>query len=398
MLDRDDVAVSVVLPCLDEASSVGECVKEALDALSAAGLPGEVIVVDNGSTDRSAEIAREAGAHVVVEPRPGYGAALLAGFAAAGGEVTVMADADLTYDLRRIPDLVAPVLADEADLVLGARLEGASRETMPPLHRFVGTPVITFLVARACGGRVVRDSQSGFRAFRRNKMSALELQSTGMELASEMLIVAARNNFRIREVQTGYRRRVGESKLDTFSDGWRHLQLILLLAPDLLLVGPGAVLFGLGALLCVLGFVAPTGVEVGSLRWQPVFFSGIAMVLGVQALLAGMVVAYRSSLTRRGVQRRFSFVGRPRFPGHCRFTGLAMILLGLGIDAALFFKWLGGASSSPLNSLGLTSVAQSLLIVGGTLASFGIVSPFLFGGSMTSERDRGSTRVDHSRQ
>lgn len=364
---------------------MGQCVKEALDAMSAAGLCGEVIVVDNGSTDGSAEVAGAAGARVVVESSRGYGSALRAGFAAAAAEVVVMADADFTYDLSRIPDLVGPVLRDEADLVLGARLEGATRDTMPLLHRFVGTPVITFLVARACGRRVVRDSQSGFRAFRQDRVAALDLQSTGMELASEMLVRAARGNLRIREVDTGYRARIGNSKLDTFADGWRHLQLILLLAPDLLLVGPGAVLFGLGALLCVLGFIAPSGVEVGSTRWQPVFFSGIAMVLGIQALLAGTVLAYRSSVTSRWVHRRFSFVGRPSFPGRCRLTGLAMILLGLVIDAALFFRWLGGASSAPASSLGLASLAQSLLIVGGTLTSFGVVSPFLFAGSKTEE-------------
>jgi len=222
----DGIAVSVVLPCLNEAGSVGQCVKEGIDAMTAAGLNGEVVVVDNGSIDGSSAIAQVAGARVVVEEQPGYGSALRAGFAAASGPVAVMADADFTYDLSRVPDLVGPVLADEADLVLGCRLDGATRATMPLLHRFLGTPVITFPVARACGGRVVRDSQSGFRAFNRKRMQAMNLQSTGMELASEMLIRAARAGLRIREVQTGYRPRIGESKLDTFSDGWRHIQLI----------------------------------------------------------------------------------------------------------------------------------------------------------------------------
>ncbi len=373
-----DVSVSVVLPCLDEAGSVGQCVKEALGAMSGAGLEGEVVVVDNGSTDGSAEIARAAGARVLSEERPGYGSALRAGFAAARGPVVVMADADFTYDLRRVPDLVAPVLADEADLVLGGRLDGATRATMPLLHRYLGTPLITFLVARACGGRVVRDSQSGFRAFNRERIDALHLRSTGMELASEMLIRAARGGVRIQEIQTAYRRRIGESKLETFSDGWRHLHLILLLAPDLLLVGPGLALFGLGLVLCVLGFLAPSGVEVGSFRWQPVFFSGIALVLGVQAVLVGIVVAYRSSVTTPGVRRRFEFVGRPAFPAQCRITGFLMIVGGLAIDLFLFTAWLGGESSPPVNRLGLASLAQSLLIVGGTLLSFGVTSRYLF--------------------
>lgn len=374
----DGITISVVLPCLDEAGSVGLCVKEALAAMSSAGLKGEVVVVDNGSIDGSADIARMAGARVVPEDRPGYGNALRAGFTAVRGRVTVMADADFTYDLSQLPKLVAPVLEDEADLVLGGRLNSATRATMPLFHRFLGTPVITFLVARACGGRVVRDSQSGFRAFNRKLIDALNLQSTGMELASEMLIRAARADLRIREVQTGYRARIGQSKLAALSDGWRHLHLILLLAPDVLLIGPGVALFVVGALLCVLGFLAPSGVAVGSFRWQPVFFSGIALVLGAQAFLAGAVLAYRSSVATTGLQRRFRFVGRPAFPAQCRVSGLLMILSGLAIDVGLFIAWLGATSSTATDRLGLASLAQSLLIVGATLLSFGVISRYLF--------------------
>jgi len=145
-----------------------------------------------------------------------------------------------------------------------------------------------------------------------------------------------------------------------------------------LLIGPGAALFGVGVVLSLLGFLAPSGVEVGSFRWQPVFFSGIALVLGVQALMAGTVLAYRSSVTTAGVQRRFAFVGRPTFPAHCRVTGLMMILTGLTIDVGLFVAWLRGASSPPAGGLGLASFAQSLLILGGTLLSFGVISRYLF--------------------
>jgi Glycosyl transferase family 2 len=369
-------SVSVVMPCLNEAPSVGLCVEEALSTMRAAGIPGEVLVVDNGSTDDSARIAEEAGARVVTEARPGYGSALRAGFAAARNEVIVMADADFTYDLQKIPLLVAPIAAGEADLVLGNRLDEATRQTMPFLHRFVGTPIITFLAARACGRRVVGDSQSGFRAFRRSCLGALRLRSTGMELATEMLIRGSRAGLRVTEVQAGYRPRIGESKLATFADGWRHLQLILLLAPDLLLIGPGATLLALGILLQILGFVAPAGVDVGSLRWQPVFFSGIALVLGIQALLAGAVLAYHSSVVAPGVTRRLDFVGRPSFTNGCFGVGLLTVVTGLLIDLILFVVWVGGASSPPSRSVNWASLAQSLIIAGGTLASFGIVSRF----------------------
>ena len=162
--------VSVVLPCLNEEESVGLCVHEARETLAASGLRGEVVVVDNGSTDASAEVAMSSGGRVVEEARPGYGSALLSGFDASRGEVVVMADADFTYDLGRIPELVRPVIEGRADLVVGSRLNSATRDTMPFLHRFVGTPLLTFLTARACGRRVVTDSQSGFRAFRRDAL------------------------------------------------------------------------------------------------------------------------------------------------------------------------------------------------------------------------------------
>lgn len=368
--------VTVVLPCLDEAESVGACATEALEALEAAGLSGEVVVVDNGSTDGSPEIAAAAGARVIHERRRGYGSALRAGFDAAHYDIIVMADADQTYPLDKIGQLVAPVAGDEADLVLGCRLDAATRHTMPWLHRYVGTPAITFLTARACGRRVVTDSQSGFRAFRRDQLPAMELQGTGMELATEMLIRSSRAGLRISEVQTGYRPRVGESKLDTWGDGWRHLQLILMLAPEVLLIGPGAVLSGLGVVMLILAFLRPEGVEVGSLRWQPIFFSGIALVLGVQALLAGVVLAHNSSITTGRTVRRYAFVGKPSFPKRCVYLGALMVLAGLVVNVLLFAGWLQGDEAPPVRGFGLASLAQSLIIVGGTLASFGLVRYF----------------------
>jgi glycosyltransferase involved in cell wall biosynthesis len=374
--DGTPMGVSVVLPCLDEAESVGACTKEALDALAAEGLPGEVVVVDNGSTDGSAEIAEAAGARVVYESRPGYGSALRAGFSSAKYDIVVMADADLTYPLDKIGQLVRPVLEGEADLVLGSRLDDATRHTMPFLHRYVGTPAITWLTARACGGRVVSDSQSGYRAFRRDQLPAMNLQGTGMELATEMLIRSSRAGLRISEVHTGYRPRVGESKLDTWGDGWRHLQLILMLAPDVLLIGPGAVLTGLGLVMLLLAFLRPAGVEVGSLRWQPVFFSGIALVLGVQALLAGVVLAHNSSLASGKTARRYAFVGKATFPKRCVYAGATGVVVGLVINVLLFAGWLRGDEAPPVRGFGLASLAQSLIIVGGTLVSFGLVTYF----------------------
>ncbi|MEA2843519.1 MAG: hypothetical protein QOJ69_1190 [Actinomycetota bacterium] len=377
--DAETPQISVVLPCLDEVGSVGSCVAEAIAAMVDAGLTGEVVVVDNGSTDGSDEVAVAAGARLVYEARSGYGSALAAGIEASRGQVVVMADADSSYDLSRIPALAGPVLDGTADLVIGSRLGTATRDTMPLAHRFVGTPAITFLIARASGGRsAAKDSQSGFRAFRRDDFARLRLQSPGMEFASEMLIRATHAGWRVQEVPTGYRPRVGRSKLNTLSDGWRHLLLILSLAPDLLPVGPGAALMAVGIVLSVLSLLSPGGISLGSLQWQPVFFSTIALVLGTQALLAGTVLAYRLSVISGSVCTRFAFAGGNRFAFRCVVAGSTSMLVGLGIDLVLFVVWSTGRPALS-RSLALAALAQSLLIVGASVALFALVSLVLVG-------------------
>jgi hypothetical protein len=400
LVDRTSQTVAVVLPCLDEQEAVGPCVRQARDALAGAGLDGEIVVVDNGSTDGSAAVAAAAGARVIDEPRRGYGRALRTGFEQARADVVVMADADGTYDMARIPQLVRPVIDGDADMVLATRLDGATRRSMPLLHRYVGTPVITFLTSRACGRKVTVDSQTGYRAFRRDRMLGLGLGSDGMELASEMLIKAARGGMRIRDVEGGYAPRIGRSKLDTWSDGWRHLILILLLAPDLLLIGPGLVLAVAGLAALSLAFAQPQGVEIGSARWQPVFFSGIALVLGVQALLGGAILANASPVAATS-RRRFAFLDDPRLPGRALAIGVVAVLCGLAIDVALFLAWWSDTSSGPTTGMafGFASLAQILLILGGTIALSGIIARFVrrngssSGASASTEAAAGS-KVD----
>jgi len=257
--------------------------------------------------------------------------------------------------------------------VLGSRLEEPDRLSMPILHRYVGTPLLTHLVRRAGGTAVVRDSQSGFRAFRREIPSALGLRSSGMEFASEMLIRAGTGGLRVLNVPTGYRGRIGKSKLSPLSDGWRHLRLILLLAPNLLLFTPGVIMVLLGVALTTMTIASPSGMlEVGSVRWQPVFFSTIALVLGTQSALMGAVLAHRSALVAKRDRRRFAFVNTPNFRAACVIAGLGALALGIAVDTFLFGRWVSGAPTLS-RSLALASAAQSLLIVGGSLLSFAFV-------------------------
>ena len=310
------------------------------------------------------------------------------------GSIVVMADADHTYDFTKFSALIAPLLAGQADLVLGCRFGGRVNDTMPLLHRRVGTPVLTSLIARASGGLAIRDSQSGFRGFWRDAILNLRLEATGMEFASEMLIRAARADLQIREVETGYRKRIGESKLHTFRDGIRHLQLISLLAPDLVLLGPGATLVAIGAMLSLCGIALPAGLQLGSLRWQPVFFSSIALVLGTQMMLAGAAIANRSSVATGTLRVRFAFVSAPKFLDACVVSGIGGFMAGLSIDAGLFVISITH-HAAPVRGLALAALAQSLLIIGGSVIMFGVIGRWLAraDANRSERRDRVVTAV-----
>ena len=231
--------VSIVIPCLNEEENIDECVRRARGVLEDSRLAGEIIVVDNGSEDRSAELAAAAGATVVHEPRRGYGSAYLAGFAAARGDYIVMIDADLTYDFEEIPNFVRQ-LDEGAELVMGNRMKSIEPGAMSLMSR-IGNPILSSflnLVYRTPIG----DAHCGLRAIRRDALPRLDLQSTGMEFASEMVIRAVRADLDIREQPISLRVRGGESKLSPLRDGWRHLRLMLVYSPGFLFFIPGAVM------------------------------------------------------------------------------------------------------------------------------------------------------------
>lgn len=356
------------------------CVREAQAGLTRAGLTGEVLVVDNGSTDGSAELARSAGARVIAEERRGYGHAVGRGVAEARGDVTVTADADGTYDLTRLGEAVALVLDGTADLVIASRFGQLTRGSMPLLHRLVGTPALSFALRRACRGLRIRDSQSGYRAFKTRTLRALGLQAGGFELCSEMLIRASQEGLRVVERPLGYRPRVGRSKLATMADGWRHLQLILLLAPQLLLFWPGVVLLALGLALSVLSLLYPVGFQLGALHWQPIFLAPILIVLGTMGTLAGAVVTYHSTLASPRAVAHFALVGDRRFTAGCITTGVIALLAGLVLEVVLFAFWVGDGTS-PSRALALAGIAQALVIAGVVASVFGVLYRILVGQS-----------------
>jgi len=280
------VELSIVMPCLNEAATVADCVKQARDALAKYAISGEVIVADNGSTDGSRELAAAAGARVVPVPLRGYGSALLTGIASARGEYVVMGDADGSYDFMAIETFVTK-LREGYDLVMGNRFKGGIAEgAMPFLHRYLGNPVLSFL-GRLFFGSEVGDFHSGLRGFRRSSILALDLRTTGMEFASEMIVKASVEGLRIAEVPVTLSpdKRDRPPHLRTWRDGWRHLRFLLLYSPRWLFLYPGALLMIVGALVLV--WLLPGERAIGSLRLDvhTLVYAAAAVVLGYQSVI-----------------------------------------------------------------------------------------------------------------
>lgn len=278
--------VSAVMPCLNEAETIGTCVQKAVACIARMNVPGEVIVADNGSTDGSQEIARRHGARVVHAPQRGYGAALSAGFAAARGQVVVMGDADDSYDWSNMDPLINKVLEGN-DLVMGNRFAGEIKPgAMPFLHRYLGNPVLSFL-GRLFFKAPVGDFHCGQRAFARTAIQRINLQTTGMEFASEMVVKASLNKLRIAEVPVVLSPdgRSRPPHLRTWRDGWRHLRFLLLYSPRWLFLFPGAALFFLGLLGMLT--VGQQGVLIGrfGLDIHTLAYAGAAVTLGAQMIL-----------------------------------------------------------------------------------------------------------------
>ncbi|RJP75775.1 MAG: glycosyltransferase family 2 protein [Candidatus Zixiibacteriota bacterium] len=261
-----DLEVSVVMPCLNEEVTVGTCVSKAVDTMKRLGIRGEVVISDNGSTDRSVEIAESLGARVVHQPAKGYGNAYLKGFMEARGRYIIMADSDDSYDLTDLERFIV-ALRNGADLVMGSRFKGEIKPgAMPPLHRFLGNPVLTRILNLLYGTRI-SDAHSGMRAFTKDAFERMHLRTEGMEFASEMVIKAAKARLKIAEIPiTLYPDgRSRKPHLRSWSDGWRHLRFMLMYDPRHLFSFPGVALQFLGLLLLILFMTNSAGLLVGML-------------------------------------------------------------------------------------------------------------------------------------
>lgn len=333
------IEVSVILPCLNEAECIGECVRKVRDVFSREKIDGEIIVADNGSTDDSARIAAEAGARVVTEHARGYGAAYLRGLREASGRYIIMADSDNTYDFYDIPAFLQR-LREGFDLVMGSRFRGKMEKgAMPWLNRYVGNPVLSGM-CRIFFRTRLSDIHCGMRGFTREAYRKMELRHPGMEFATEMVVAALQNRLRITEIPINYHVRVGSSKLMPFYDAWRHVRFMLLYCPLWLYFIPGlAGLFG-GVFVMLMLLQGPV-LFLGH-YWDThlaVCASGLS-ILAFQVLNLG-VFAHLYAV-EKGVLKPDRFFRLYRRYFHLErsvILGFLLFLAGAVINLYIFFEW-----------------------------------------------------------
>jgi hypothetical protein len=364
------IAVSAVMPCLNEEETLAFCIRKAQSAFARLNIRGEVVVADNGSTDKSVQIAEGLGARVVHQSEKGYGAALKAGIEGAHGEVVVIADADDSYDWEALGDFVHKI-EEGNDLVMGNRFRGGIEAgAMPWHHRYFGNPVLSF-VARAVCRAPIGDFHCGMRAFTKSGFEQMQLKTSGMEFASEMVISSARNGLRIAEIPTKLYpdKRTRPPHLRSFRDGWRHLKFILSYAPDHLLLAPGMALFLPGLLLMMLLAAGP--VTVGGL-----YVGAHFLALGCMLAMLGFNVLTLWMLGKRVVMRKHprlsqtrvgQLVSRLSLERQLCFGGL-MVAVGLGADSLILAHWLAHPLQSMESTVHAAFVASSLVEMGLTLA------------------------------
>jgi hypothetical protein len=379
------VEVSVVIPCLNEAENIVECVRRSFEALADAGLAGEVVVSDNDSDDGSAELAAAAGAHVVHEPSRGYGSAYLAGFAAARGEYIVMLDADMTYPFEEIPRFVEE-LRDGAQLVMGDRMDNIQPGAMHWVNRYIGNPLLsgTLNLFFRTG---IRDAHCGMRGFRRDVLPTLDLRTTGMEFASEMVIRASKEKLDIRELSISYAPRGGETKLSRFRDGWRHLRFLLVHSPTHLFIVPGAVMLLIGVLVSAISL---SQVPILGREWNlhTIIAGELMCVVGVQIVALGLC-AHAYGTYFMGEKDPWFDRMRTRYRlEHGLMLGGAILFAGFVAGAVIVGVWIDRGFGA-LSEERLAATAAALVIIG--LQVF--FSSFLLSILGLRRRDPGSNRA-----
>lgn len=346
---RAPLEVSVILPCLNEAETLGTCIQKAKRALQECHVKGEIVVADNGSTDGSQELAENLGARVVSVAKRGYGNALMGGISAAQGEYIIMGDADDSYDFSSLTPFINK-LREGYDLVMGNRFSGGIQPgAMPPLHRYLGNPVLTG-IGRLFFGSPCKDFHCGLRGFRKEAVLMMDLRTTGMEFASEMVVKASLARMKIAEVPTRLSPdgRSRPPHLRSWRDGWRHLRFLLLYSPRWLFLYPGAALIFMGLATGLWLLPGPRVVGGITLDVHTLLYSATAVFIGFQAVLFAIftkVFAISAGLLPSDLRLERLFRVFTLEKG--LLVGLVLALAGLGASVSALSDW-SGRSFGPL--------------------------------------------------
>ena len=333
--------VSVVMPCLNEEETLGACIEKAAKCLKDHGIKGEIVISDNGSTDRSVEIAESLGARVVHQSLKGYGNAYHKGFSEARGRFIVMGDSDNTYPFDEIHKFIQP-LREGYDLVMGSRLRGTILPgAMPWLHQYIGNPFLSWFL-NVLFRTGVSDSHCGMRAFTQEALERMHLKTTGMEFASEMVINASKAKLKITEIPITYYPRKGDSKLHSFRDGWRHMRFMLMYSPTHLFLLPGGFFMGLGLFLMLFLIRGPVFLFGHGFDVHFIVLGGIMTLLGYQIIQLGIFAKAISQTKNILVEDRFiSFLQRKFTLERGIVLGLLIFLVGFFINLYILASWIG---------------------------------------------------------
>ena len=341
MNQQHDLELTILMPCLNEAETLAVCIEKAQGFLRTSGVSGEVLISDNGSTDGSQAIAEGLGARVVAAPRRGYGAALINGIEQARGRFIIMADADDSYDFVNLQPFVDRLRAG-ADLVMGNRFQGGiAPGAMPPLHKYLGNPVLSG-IGQLFFKPGIGDFHCGLRGFNTDRIRDLDLQTTGMEFASEMVVKASLARYRIDEVPTTLKKdgRSRPPHLRSWHDGWRHLRFLLLFAPRWLFVYPGVVAFALGAMLVTV--LAFGGIRIGAIGLDvtTMVYASALCVIGYQSLLFfWLTKLYATQEGFLPASARYKSIVAKWSAERGMLTGVALFLVGIVIGVVQVIRW-----------------------------------------------------------
>lgn len=367
-LKTDNCELTVLMPCLNESETLEVCIRKALASIEGLGINGEVLIADNGSTDGSQEIARRLGARVVHVERRGYGNALMRGIATARGKYIIMGDSDDSYDFTNLGPFVAR-LRDGYDLVMGNRFMGGIQAgAMPPLHRYLGNPVLT-AIGRLFFKSPAGDFHCGLRGFSRAAMVSLDLRTTGMEFASEMVVKSTLHKLRIAEVPTALQPdgRSRPPHLRSWSDGWRHLRFLLLYSPRWLFLYPGMLLMTIGLVAGVLLLQGPVVIAGLGFDIQTLLYAAAAVILGFQAVAFAVftkVFAISEGLLPGDPRLNLERIKVSLERG--LIVGASLILTGLVCSVYSIWSWkqvsFGGLN--PAHTLRIIIPAVTALIIG----------------------------------